>query len=132
MVAHLLKEINPTAKILIADPKPKFSKQGLFEEGWQKHYGGMIERIGPDFGGDNVSVDAGAMTVTIDGSVEKVDVCNVIPAMKAGRICEIAGITEGNWAPVSAHTMQSRMTRIFTFLVTRLHRAICQNLVLCE
>ena len=73
MVAHLLKEINPTAKILIADPKPKFSKQGLFEEGWQKHYGGMIERIGPDFGGDNVSVDAGAMTVTIDGSVEKVD-----------------------------------------------------------
>ncbi|NCW62376.1 MAG: NAD(P)/FAD-dependent oxidoreductase, partial [Rhodobacteraceae bacterium] len=109
MVAHLLKEINPTAKILIADPKPKFSKQGLFEEGWQKHYGGMIERIGPDFGGDNVSVDAGAMTVTIDGSVEKVDVCNVIPAMKAGRICEIAGITEGNWAPVSAHTMQSRI-----------------------
>jgi len=49
------------------------------------------------------------MTVTIDGSVEKVDVCNVIPAMKAGRICEIAGITEGNWAPVSAHTMQSRI-----------------------
>ena len=29
--------------------------------------------------------------------------------MKAGRICEIAGITEGNWAPVSGHTMQSRV-----------------------
>ena len=41
------------------------------------------------------------MTVTIDGEVTKVDACNVIPAMKAGRICEIAGITEGNWAPVS-------------------------------
>jgi len=29
--------------------------------------------------------------------------------MKAGRICEIAGINEGNWAPVIGHTMQSRM-----------------------
>ncbi|WP_137699986.1 NAD(P)/FAD-dependent oxidoreductase [Marimonas lutisalis] len=109
MVAHLLKAKNPTAKILIVDPKPKFSKQGLFEDGWNRHYGGMIERIGPDFGGDKVSVDPDAMTVTIDGAVEKVDVCNVIPAMKAGRICEIAGINEGNWAPVSGHTMQSRV-----------------------
>lgn len=50
MVAHVLKASNPTAKIIIADPKPKFSKQALFEEGWQKHYGGMVERIGPDFG----------------------------------------------------------------------------------
>jgi len=109
MVAHLLKEINPTAKILIADPKEKFSKQALFEEGWQKHYSGMIERIGPDFGGGNVSVDPDAMTLNIDGTVEKVDVCNVIPAQKAGRICDMAGITEGNWAPVVPATMQSRM-----------------------
>ncbi|MEQ9673684.1 MAG: FAD/NAD(P)-binding oxidoreductase, partial [Roseovarius indicus] len=43
MVAHVLKARNPTAKILIADPKPKFSKHALFEEGWQTHYGGMIE-----------------------------------------------------------------------------------------
>ena len=49
------------------------------------------------------------MTVNIDGVVEKVDVCNVIPAQKAGRICEMAGITEGNWAPVIGHTMQSRV-----------------------
>lgn len=109
MVAHMLKEKNATAKILIVDPKESFSKQGLFEEGWNTHYAGMVERIGPDFGGANVSVDPGAMTVTIDGAVEKVDVCNVIPAMKAGRICELAGINEGNWAPVSGHTMQSRI-----------------------
>lgn len=42
MVAHVLKANNPTAKIIIADPKASFSKQGLFEEGWQKHYSGMI------------------------------------------------------------------------------------------
>ncbi len=109
MVAHLLKEINPTAKILIADPKPKFSKMALFQEGWQKHYGGMIDWIGPDFGGGNVSVNPDEMTLDIDGMVEKVDVCNVIPAQKAGRICEMAGVMEGNWAPVTGHTMQSRL-----------------------
>ena len=57
---------------------------------------GTIDWIGGDFGGGNVSVDPNAMTVTIDGEVTKVDVCNVIPAMKAGRIAELAGVTEGN------------------------------------
>ena len=109
MVAHLLKEKNPTAKILVADPKPKFSKEALFREAWSKHYDGMIDWIGSEFGGGNVSVDADAMMLNIDGEAVKVDVCNVIPAMKAGRICQIAGITEGNWAPVTGHTMQSRM-----------------------
>jgi len=109
MTAHLLKAKNPTAKIIVADPKPKFSKMGLFQEGWGNHYSGMIDWIGSEFGGGNVSVDPDAMTVTIDGEVTKVDACNVIPAMKAGRICEIAGITDGNWAPVSGHTMQSRI-----------------------
>ena len=108
MVAHKLKAENPTAKILVLDPKEKFSKQGLFEEGWQNHYGGMIERIGPDFGGNNVEVRPDSMEVVIDGEVEKVDVCNVIPAQKAGRICQMADITDGNWAPVVPGTMQSR------------------------
>jgi len=108
MVAHLLKQTNPTAKILVADPKPKFSKQALFEEGWGNHYDGMIEIVGPDFGGDTAEVRPDSMELVIDGEVNKVDVCNVIPAMKAGRICEIAGVTDGNWAPVIAHTMQSK------------------------
>jgi len=108
MVAHVLKNINPTAKIIVADPKEKFSKQGLFQEGWNNHYSGMVDWIGAEFGGGNVEVNADDMTVSIDGEVTKVDVCNVIPAMKAGRICEIAGVNEGNWAPVIGHTMQSR------------------------
>jgi len=108
MVASVLSRINPTAKILVADPKPKFSKQALFEEGWRRHYSGMIERIGPDFGGENVSVDPAAMTVDIDGMVERVDVCNVIPAQKAGRIADMAGVTDGRWAPVNAADMSSK------------------------
>ncbi|MFK7881794.1 FCSD flavin-binding domain-containing protein [Roseobacter sp.] len=108
MVAHFLKQNNPTAKIIVADPKPKFSKMALFQEGWGDHYEGMIDWIGEDFGGGEVSVDPGAMTVTIDGEVTNVDVCNVIPAMKAGRIAELAGVTEGNWAPVNAADMSTK------------------------
>ncbi|MEO9824889.1 MAG: NAD(P)/FAD-dependent oxidoreductase [Paracoccaceae bacterium] len=108
MVAHYLKANNPTAKIIVADPKEKFSKQGLFQEGWANHYEGMIDWIGSDFGGGDVAVDPGAMTVTIDGEVTNVDVCNVIPAMKAGRIAELAGVTDGNWAPVNAIDMSTK------------------------
>ncbi len=108
MVAHSLKAMNPTAKIIVADPKPKFSKMALFQEGWADNYDGMIDWIGPDFGGGNVSVDPAAMTITIDGEVTKVDACNVIPAMKAGRIAELAGVTDGNWAPVNAADMSTK------------------------
>ena len=108
MVAHLLKETNPTAKIIIADPKAKFSKQALFQEGWADHYDGMIDWVGAEFGGGNVAVDPHAMTLSIDGEVTNIDVCNVIPAMKAGRIAEIAGVTDGNWAPVNAADMSSK------------------------
>ena len=110
MVAHQLKETNPTAKILIIDPKEKFSKQALFEEGWNNHYAGMITRIGPGFGGANFEVRPDAMEVIVDGAVEKVDVCNVIPAMHAGQIAHIAGVTNNaGWAPIVPATMQSRM-----------------------
>ena len=109
MVAHALKQSNPKAKILIVDPKAKFSKQGLFEEGWQRHYPGMIERVGPDFGGDKVEVRPASMEVVVDGEATKVDVCNVIPAQQAGRIAALAGVTDkSGWAPVVPHTMQSR------------------------
>lgn len=109
MVAHTLKAKNPTAKIMIFDPKPKFSKQSLFEEGWNTRYAGMIEWLSEDFG--KVSeVRPDTMEVVVDGEVTKADVCNVIPAMKAGRIAELAGVTnDKGWAPVNAHDMSSKM-----------------------
>jgi sulfide dehydrogenase [flavocytochrome c] flavoprotein subunit len=110
MVAWLLSQKNPTAKILIVDPKEKFSKQGLFEDGWSRHYPGMVERVGPDFGGDKVEVRPDTMEVVIDGSAQKVDVCNVIPGQMAGKIAQIAGVTdEKGWAPVLPDSMKSKM-----------------------
>lgn len=110
MVAHLLKQSNPTAKILVLDPKDKFSKQALFEEGWQRHYDGMVTWVGPDFGGGAVEVRPAAMEVVVDGEVQKVDVCNVIPGQMAGKIAQIAGVTDDSgWAPVDPASMQSKL-----------------------
>ncbi|MEO1331334.1 MAG: NAD(P)/FAD-dependent oxidoreductase [Pseudomonadota bacterium] len=107
MVAHTLKAKNPTAKILVLDPKEKFSKMGLFQEGWQRHYAGMIEWVGGDFGKVQ-EVRPDSMEVVVDGEVTKAAVCNVIPAMKAGKIAEVAGVTnDKGWAPVDPNTMAS-------------------------
>lgn len=109
MVAHVLKAKNPKAKILVFDPKEKFSKMALFQEGWENHYKGMVEWVGGEFGKvEEVRPDA--MEVVVDGEVTKADACNVIPAQKAGRIAELAGITnDAGWAPIKPATMQSRM-----------------------
>lgn len=110
MVAHVLKQKNPTAKILVLDPKEKYSKQALFEEGWARHYDGMVEWVGPDFGGAAVEVRADTMEVVVEGEAQKVDVCNVIPGQVAGKIAAIAGVTdETGWAPVHPGTMKSKM-----------------------
>jgi sulfide dehydrogenase [flavocytochrome c] flavoprotein chain len=110
MVAWLLKQSNPTAKILLVDPKESFSKQALFEEAWNNHLPGMVTRIGPDFGAENVEVRPETMEVVIDGDVNKVDVCNVIPGQRAGNIAAMAGLTnEAGWAPVKPADMRSTM-----------------------
>jgi sulfide dehydrogenase [flavocytochrome c] flavoprotein subunit len=110
MVAHVLKGMNPTAKILVLDPKDKFSKQALFEEGWGKHYDGMVEWIGPEFGGGAVEVRPDTMEVLIEGEAQKVDVCNVIPGQMAGKIAAIAGVTDDSgWAPVHPDSMKSKL-----------------------
>lgn len=110
MIAHLLKQKNPTAKIMVLDPKDKYSKQPLFEEGWSRHYDGMIEWIGPDFGGGAVEVRPDSMEIVVEGTVEKIDVCNVIPGQVAGRIAQIATVTDDKgWAPVHPESMKSKM-----------------------
>jgi sulfide dehydrogenase [flavocytochrome c] flavoprotein chain len=109
MIAHVLKQTNPTAKILILDPKDKYSKQALFEEGWGRHYDGMIDWINPEFGGDTVEVRPETMEVVIEGEAQRVDVCNVIPGQMAGKIAAIAGVTDDSgWAPVHPDSMRSK------------------------
>ncbi len=108
MVAHLLKNNNPTAKIIILDPKPKFSKMGLFTAGWEKHYPGMIDWIDPETHGGIKNVNAENMTIETDLDTFKADAACVVPAQKAGAIADAAGVTDGDWSPIVPASMQSR------------------------
>tara|TARA_R110002126_G_C10490289_1_gene503659 strand:- start:24540 stop:25814 length:1275 start_codon:yes stop_codon:yes gene_type:complete len=109
MMAHLLKSRGfANSKVIIIDPKEKFSKQGLFEEGWQKYYPGMIEWYGPDVHGGIKSVDAAAGSVETDLDTFKGVLLNVIPKQKAGVIAAQAGLTnETGFCPIDASTMRS-------------------------
>ena len=110
MVAHVLKQRNPSAKIIILDTKEKFSKQALFEEGWADHYGGMVEWLPASIVGKIARVDADAMEIHTDGEVFKADVANVIPAQKAGAVAMAAGLADDSgFCPIVPATMQSQM-----------------------
>jgi len=110
MIAHQLKQTNPTAKIVILDPKDKFSKQGLFEEGWRTHYAGMVEWIPATISGGVKRVDPATMQIETDIETFKADVANVIPAQKAGLIASAAGLAnDSGFCPIIAATMQSQV-----------------------
>jgi len=109
MVAHYLSQNNPTAKIIIFDPKTKFSKQALFQDGWNRHYPGMIEWLDADFGGPIEEVRPETMEIVVGGEVIKADVANVVPGQKAGHIAEVAGLTnDTGFCPIVLATMQSQ------------------------
>ncbi|MGB0865212.1 MAG: FCSD flavin-binding domain-containing protein [Granulosicoccaceae bacterium] len=112
-IAHYLKNNKPKSKILILDPKNKFSKQGLFTEGWTNHYGfgtdnSMIEWINGDNGGKVESIDADNMTLGGEFDEYQADVINLIPAQKAGKIAFTAGLTgDGEWCPIQGNSFES-------------------------
>lgn len=111
MFAHVLKAKGHTdSRIVIIDPKPTFSKQGLFEEGWEKHYPGMVEWYGPDVHGGIVGVDPSTGEVETDLDTFQGDLVNVIPAQKAGNIAHVAGLaSETGFCPIDPHSMRSKM-----------------------
>ncbi len=109
MVADYFKRHKPKSKIIILDPKDKFSKQGLFVEAWETLYPGMIDWVSPERGGVVASVDAATMTVkTKDGDTIKGNVINVIPPMQAGKIVTASGLADDKgWAPVNQASFES-------------------------
>ena len=68
------------AQIVIIDPKEAFSKQPLFMEGWEKHYPGMVEWLGPKIHEGVKSVDPKTNTVVTGFETYKAQLVNVIPA----------------------------------------------------
>jgi len=111
MMAHMIKEKGfKNSLVSILDVKPKFSKQGLFSEGWQQHYPDIIEWLSPDVHGGIVNVDAKAGVVETDLDNFGAAVINVIPAMKAGAVAGNSGLSdESGYCPVDGASMRSRI-----------------------
>lgn len=115
LIADYLTTNKPKSKIIVLDPKDKFSKFGWFMSAWKRHYGydtdnSMIEWISASDGGMVTSVDAANMTVSAIAGEFKGDVINIIPAQKAGTIAEVAGLTNGDgWCPVEGKTFESSL-----------------------
>ena len=109
-IAHYLKNNKPKSKVIILDAKDKFSKQGLFTQGWKDNYGDMIEWVGGAAGGIVEAVNP--KTKVITGVVEefKGDVINVIPPQQAGDIAQTSGlVNDKGWCPVNQRTFESSL-----------------------
>ena len=111
-VGSYLKKYKPKSKILVLDAKPKFSKFGLFQDAWERHYGyrkqgGMIDWISGPGGGVITRVDP--KTMTVEGDVDfQGDVINVIPPQRAGKIAFSADLVDkSGWCPIKDRTFES-------------------------
>jgi len=109
LIAHYLTQNKPKSKILILDAKDKFSKQGLFMQGWEKRYPGMIEWVKASAGGKIDRIDMAKQTLYAEfGEAHTGDVINLIPPQKAGELAHKAGLVNADgWCPVNQRTFES-------------------------
>jgi hypothetical protein len=116
MVATYLKKAKPRSKIIILDGNEDIaSKKGLFLAAWKKHYGYGTDKSLIDYRPNNMprSVDPKKMMVGTEFDDVKADVINVVPPMRAAKICGLAGVRrgldgkEGPWCAIDYRSFES-------------------------
>jgi sulfide dehydrogenase [flavocytochrome c] flavoprotein chain len=110
LIAYFLKTKKPKSKLIVLDAKEAFSKQRLFQQAWSELYPGLIEWVPLSKGGAVTSVDPGTRTLVTDFGRHQAKVANVIPPQKAGRIADVAGVTDRTgWCPIDPATFESKL-----------------------
>ena len=110
LAAYYFKQFKPKSKILILDAKDAFFEQDLFEDGWNRHYPGMIEWLPGLFTGGVESVDIKDRSVRTSSGIFRASVANIIPPQVAGELAQRAGLTDqSGWCPVDATTFESTL-----------------------
>jgi sulfide dehydrogenase [flavocytochrome c] flavoprotein subunit len=113
--AEYFKEHNPTAKLIVLDPKDRFTKDVPFKKAWERLYGyktdnSLIEWVSGSEGGRVLRLDAKNYTVEAEGGVYKADLINIIPNQRAGKLAQIIGLTDSSgWCPIKRDTMESAL-----------------------
>jgi sulfide dehydrogenase [flavocytochrome c] flavoprotein chain len=110
LIAYYFKQYKPRAKILILDAKDSFFAQDVFEDGWNRHYPGMIEWLPGQFTGGIKAVDVKGRLIKTAGDTFKANVANVIPAQEAGRLAQQARLVDqSGWCPIDPMTFESKL-----------------------
>jgi NADPH-dependent 2,4-dienoyl-CoA reductase/sulfur reductase-like enzyme len=110
-VASYFKQAKPKSKVLILDGNEDIvSKKGLFLAAWNDLYKGIIEYRPNQEAKD---VDVRGMAVKTEFDSFKGDVINVVPPMRAAKICGLAGVRrgldgkEGPWCAIDYRSFES-------------------------
>jgi sulfide dehydrogenase [flavocytochrome c] flavoprotein subunit len=112
MIAWYLKGKKPRSKVMIVDPADGFSKQGLFLEGWKKHYGDMIKWVPGKDGGRVERIDVAGKTVKTEGETIRAAVMNIIPPQRAGAIARTIGVADNTgWCPIDPLSFESKLIK---------------------
>ncbi|NQW01010.1 MAG: FAD-dependent oxidoreductase [Rhodospirillales bacterium] len=108
MIAHYLKSHKPKSKILVLDNKDEFPLMDRILPAWDRFYGGMIEWVPLEFGGQVERVNGADGSLVYDGQTIRPDLANVIPPQRAGDIARASGLSaDDGWCPVDPVTLQS-------------------------
>ena len=92
---------------MILDAKDTFFEQDLFQDGWNRHYPGMIEWLPVEFTGGVTGVDLKDRSVKTGGDTFNASVANIIPPQVAGRLAQQAGLADqSGWCPVDPMTFE--------------------------
>ena len=108
-VASYFKAHKPKSKVIVLDANAEIiSKKGLFTRVFNETYAGIV-----DYRPDNAmtGVDVATKTVSTDFDKIKADVLNVIPPQRAGKIAQIANLTEKDypWCDINFLTYESKL-----------------------
>jgi len=108
-IANYFKAHKPKSKVVVLDANAEIiSKKGLFTQVFNETYTGIV-----DYRPENTitSVDVATKTVSTEFDKIKADVLNVIPPQRAGKIAQIANLTEQDypWCDVNFLTYESKL-----------------------
>lgn len=130
MIAHLLKTTKPKSKLIVLDPKPKFSKQPVFMEAVNKYYKDVVQlnltNEIDNFAVVKVDVKTGEIT-TKSGEKFTAAVANIIPNQK--RVRSLTTLVALKGTGVRSRRVHScrRRYRTSTFWEMRRSRRKCPS-----
>ncbi|MDP3922439.1 MAG: FAD/NAD(P)-binding oxidoreductase, partial [Hydrogenophaga sp.] len=133
LMTEWFQKHNPTAKVIIVDPKDSFVTDETMMLGWNRLYDfnlpadyvqkmqsqvdvkqhsgtSMLSWVRGQDGGRTLKIDAKQMRIETEAETIQADVINVIPPMKAGQVAMTLGLADSSgFCPVNRRTFASTL-----------------------